>query len=440
MELNIEQMVTTVTGALGLKEFTGLIVTVIAIFYIVLDRIYKYKYSVFYKIPGKYFKLNNFKDIFVNCVIALLAIYALSYIFSECFYGCVYGYFYISLVIQAAIIFCLLYYVKQLYLVKKQNVVLDDMSELKLKKLIQYLLIYLLVPIVILIFLFACVFNKINLQIQCLLIVVVIIMSVLEVIFIAFKNNKIIHYISKIYQIIYFTIVSLTFFALLSSLLFSDKITGDLANASKAYHESKNAKMTTVIKDCNKNNEICLGKVDKKETDIYTNLSKHISEEIRDSNNWSYAKWVEKFNDPELIINTYKCECLASAFIKNLEKANMKEAFLSTMRLLLMLNLMNNYIFILIVTFACMCIIIIFGIFTKNSYFDPSSKKNYEYIVGQNNEHEFIISEYKDKMLVLCGDENNNILTLKQDSYRLVSQDKIEKIYLKEFDKATTYK
>lgn len=38
MELNIEQMVTTVTGALGLKEFTGLIVTVIAIFYIVLDR------------------------------------------------------------------------------------------------------------------------------------------------------------------------------------------------------------------------------------------------------------------------------------------------------------------------------------------------------------------------------------------------------------------
>lgn len=437
MEPSIEQLVNSFSSLMEFKEISGIIVSILIITSFLLDKIYKYNNSSFYKIPGKYFKLNTFRDIVLYCFLSLIAIFALIYMFSEMFndFYSVYLFnnnyflfFYVFLALLASIIYFILIYIKTSYIDRAQKLYKAE-KVVNNGDMIQKSLIYNFISALIILFIiFSFILKVVNVSIQDIIIFVFIATFVEAYLLIrqlfGNKNKKTIESTDRkcliswidVNYACYFTIISLMFFALMSSLLFSDKILNNLQVASKTYHESKVIN-TSKITD-----------------DNYEELSKYISSEIRNSNDWSYDTWSYRFNKPETIITS---NCLGRTFVTELSEAGMKEPISSTIRLLLILNLMNSYITVLVAILACMCIIFIFCIVIKNNYFDPSKKKSYEYIKEIENKDEFIVSKYKDKILVLCGCINEKELVLQQDSYRLISPEDINKIYFKKFNNVT---
>ena len=72
-------------------------------------------------------------------------------------------------------------------------------------------------------------------------------------------------------------------------------------------------------------------------------------------------------------------------------------------------------------------------------YFDPTIKNSYEFIKEENNSKHFIITEYKDKLLIMPGEESKDKegkleLVLDNNSYKLISISNDDRIFIEDYD------
>ena len=438
MDPIINQMINTFTSVIGFSQLSGILILIAAGFNIWSNIIYKKTYSKFYNIPEKYFELNSYKEIVLNCIVAFLAVSLLSQLFAECFYENVVSSFIIFLFMMFACIVLIYFYLKFLYYdkikKKKQNTNTNICIRI-IVTIITFITTFLVIYLVL---------KRPNYSMQLSLITILVILTLLEAVLLIFKlinltkdkclkimNKDFVKVIFATYQVIYFTIIFVLTIMLFSSLRYSDKIIGDLDNKSNIYKAKLN--------ECT---------YDNKETEENTFLSlknNSMSKELESSNSWVLYKWVSSFDNPENVIesyfNTFSIN-RSEDFMKYLEKSKMKKEFFSAIRLVMLLNLTVNYFIIGLAIFGLVMCALILGIILRYKYFDPSGKKVYECIEGKNIEKQFIIAEYKDRLLVMSGktDGNNNEnLILDSSEYKFIPLTSDYKIFQERYNQVNIY-
>lgn len=83
MELSIERMMESLLSAIGLGRHSAIIIAALGMIYFVLDQTYKSVNYKFYKIPRKYFKLINFRDLVIYSIIIIIIVFIVSYSFLD---------------------------------------------------------------------------------------------------------------------------------------------------------------------------------------------------------------------------------------------------------------------------------------------------------------------------------------------------------------------
>ena len=129
-----------------------------------------------------------------------------------------------------------------------------------------------------------------------------------------------------------------------------------------------------------------------------------------------------------------KLEQNLNSFFKSAENANINKELFATMRLLIILNLLlEPFIFI----FALLPIFILIGallLLLRTRFFKPNKIKTYEYIDKPGLMKEVVITEYKDKLLVMEGLIYNNNLYLDRTNYRIIDLSDKLKFAREKFD------
>ncbi|WP_019214879.1 hypothetical protein [Fenollaria massiliensis] len=120
----------------------------------------------------------------------------------------------------------------------------------------------------------------------------------------------------------------------------------------------------------------------------------------------------------------------------------MKNELFSAIKLLLFLQLITNLIIIIIAVLAGLIFIVTYMFVVKDKYLNPSRKKIYEYIVDSSGLRQFIITDYKDKLLVMTeqkGNNNKSNLLLDSSCYKLISLTSDDTIYQGKYDQVNNY-
>lgn len=227
------------------------------------------------------------------------------------------------------------------------------------------------------------------------------------------KNLKKSHYI--FINSIPLIVLSLLSISLISCLIFSDKINENLNNSVEK--KSKiNQNQYQDISEENKNNNNA--------TKEYLNYV------LRNSGDLKAKEFVMLYNNPEYLIRldvSYKSGVNKSIlklylvrFFYNVEKANIQKELFASMRLLIILNLLLDPV---IFIFAMASIFILTGallLLLRDRFFNPKKIKIYEYIDKPGLMKEVVITEYKDKLLVMEGLIYQENLYLMRSNYRII--------------------
>lgn len=227
------------------------------------------------------------------------------------------------------------------------------------------------------------------------------------------KNLKKSHYI--FINSIPLIVLSLLSISLISCLIFSDKINENLNNSVEK--KSKiNQNQYQDISEENKNNNNA--------TKEYLNYV------LRNSGDLKAKEFVMLYNNPEYLIRldvSYKSGVNKSIlklylvrFFYNVEKANIQKELFASMRLLIILNLLLDPV---IFIFAMASIFILTGallLLLRDRFFNPNKIKTYEYIDKPGLMKEVVITEYKDKLLVMEGLIYQENLYLMRSNYRII--------------------
>lgn len=445
MDAFVEKLISNLITAAGISQisqYKGIIFATILVIYFLMDKNYKQNNAKFYNVSEKYFIYNTFREFIVNSILIILILLSLGYMFIESF-GQNNEIYLVNFALLVLYCMFLIYsflqklYNNNLYIFKSDN---SGKSKTRDITLIATLL---LIPLCIYYY-----FRDTNLNIQEAVSYLLLGLTILYIIFISLvfaskkckkicrmMNNTIVKSVFYMYQIIYFSILSIVFITVLSSLTLSDKIIVSLAQKNSIYMEKTN----TDKKDDNDDNDV--------QAEL-NSISEYILKEVKDGNKLSSSAWFEAFNNPETLIKPYSEDKkgadsgIAIKFIDNLEKSNKKNELFSAIKLLLFLQLITNSIIIFITVLAGLIFVVTYMFVVKDKYLNPSRKKRYEYIVDSSGLREFIITDYNDKLLVMTEQKGNNDksnLMLDSSSYKLISLTSDDIIFQERYDQVNIY-
>lgn len=221
-------------------------------------------------------------------------------------------------------------------------------------------------------------------------------------------NYKIVNTIIKYYQMFYIFILGIIFLCILSTLILANNMNREL-----------------------KNIEV--------ESNKFEEISNNIFNNIKESKDWGVIKWFSCFDNPELIIKSNNKRCEIKKFNNMLNEKNIKKEFDSLIRLSLIIILFQSLPLLTIGVLGGMIFIWGYIINLRYMYFDPTIKNSYEFIKEENNSKHFIITEYKDKLLIMPGEESKDKegkleLVLDNNSYKLISISNDDRIFIEDYD------
>lgn len=278
------------------------------------------------------------------------------------------------------------------------------------------------------------------------------------------KNNKEEKFIYIALSSIVIFILSLLSISLLSGIIFSDKVNQNLSNSSQMHlkEDKKRSedKESYVNKECyigeerNTNSRwyinvecyINVARYMNKEQYIdenYSDVNNYIDYVLKNSGNLKFNEFLMVFTNPKNLtdidvnykneVDRHSLEEYLKKFFDNVENSNIKSGLFASMRLLILLNLLLDPS---ILIFAIISLFILIGValvYLRNSFFNPINKKIYEYIDSPGLMKEVIITEYKDKLLVMEGLIYQENLYLMRSNYRIIDISDTEKFTQKNF-------
>lgn len=407
------------SNELGIEKW--IVIIFVSLLPVLINILYKRVNSRYYNIDEKYFNFLSLKRVLIYIAVFLLVILTFAYLFYA---------FIINFSLVGAIIYLVLLSILCISIVIYifNYMVRIDVS---IKCLIPLLLIDILI-IGILIALFH------NLPFKC---DIILVLCILSIIIIVNKNLKYKNIKNSIYIFInpiLFFILSLLSISLISCLIFSDEINENLNNRIAKQSETKaeiNTKTKTVInqyKDLSEENN---------QNDNST--KEYLNYVLKNSGDLKFNEFVTLFKDPKDLIRLdidYESSVEKSQLQQNLDEffnkikdAHIEKELYASLRLLIILNLLLDPI---IFIFAMASIFILIGVLLlllRNRFFNPNKIKTYEYIDKPGLMKKVVITEYKDKLLVMEGLIYKENLYLVCSNYRIIDISDIEKFTQKNF-------
>lgn len=270
-------------------------------------------------------------------------------------------------------------------------------------------------------------------------------------------------------------------FSVLSVLINSNKILSELDTKTELYFGKAEDKETTSVNGdknkCESENQRGL-----------QNLSDHITHQVDDSSNWGPYEWVYNFKNPENLILSYyditnmqniielnvineiidfkshnlnsmnkniickdtfiklKDLCQESSnkivfgrqFLVLLKNADMMDEFLNAIKLLIALKLLTKGTIIIFASIALVVLIIAYIVIVEYIYFNPSNKREYEFVEDDNGNKKYLIADYNNTIMVMHGKEINQNLYLFKGRYEFIILEQDRLIKLKEYESVKT--
>lgn len=490
MELTIEQMMESLISAIGLGRHSAIIIAALGMIYFVLDQTYKSINYKFYKIPRKYFKLINFRELVLYSIIIIIIVFIVSYSFLDVITSSIILNFLLFIFILALAVADVFY-----KFFDKNIKITTSLNKHKLTKLIFDNMFFVLYFIALYTIIFLCYFNSLdNISFYNLIIGILIYLTLLNIFFLVLNlfsknsnlfiniyNNDIGRRIFYIFEIIYVFLILLVLFSVLSVLINSNKILNELDTKTELYFGKAEDKETTSVNGdknkCESENQRGL-----------QNLSDHITHQVNDSSNWGTYEWVYNFKNPENLIVSYYditnmqnilelniiCELInfksydstnlddsmlckdmfinlkdlckesnyqiifGHQFLALLKNANMMDEFLNTIKLLITLKLLTNSTIIIFASIALVVLIIAYIVIVEYIYFNPSNRMEYEFIEDDKGDKLYLITDYKNTVMVMPGTEVGSTLYLFTGNYKFIILEKDKSIKLKEYKNIKT--
>lgn len=490
MELSIERMMESLISAIGLGRHSAIIIAALGMIYFVLDQTYKCVNYKFYKIPRKYFKLINFRDLVLYSIIIIIIVFIVSYSFLDVITSSIILNFLLFIFIIALAVANVFYkfFDKNI----KTN---SSLNKHKLTKRIFDNMFFVLYFIAFYTTIFLCYFNSLdNISFCNIINGILIYLSLLNIIFLVLNlfsknsnlfiniyNNDIGRRIFYIFEIIYVFLILLVLFSVLSVLINSNKILSELDTKTELYFGKAEDKETTSVNGdknkCESENQRGL-----------QNLSDHITHQVDDSSNWGPYEWVYNFKNPENLILSYyditnmqniielnvineiidfkshnlnsmnkniickdtviklKDLCQESSnkivfghqFLALLKNADMMDEFLNAIKLLITLKLLTKGTIIIFASIALVVLIIAYIVIVEYIYFNPSNKREYEFVEDDNGNKKYLIADYNNTIMVMHGKEINQNLYLFKGRYEFIILEQDRLIKLKEYESVKT--
>lgn len=404
-----------------------IVIIFMALLPVFINVLYKRVNSKYYNIDEKYFNFLSLKRVLIYIAVFLLVILTFAYLFygaiidfslgDSIFYLCL-----LSLLCIAAVI-CIF----NINFNFNFNLIFEGLKDNKIINLIPKSIVLIIVIIAL------CKYFKIKYFSVEYVILLVVAICICVLCLTINKNKhckgkslKKSHYI--IINLIPLFILSLLSVSLLSCLIFSDRINENLYNSVEKNSKINQNQYQDISEENKKNNNV---------TKEYLNYV------LRNSGDLKAKGFVMLYNNPEDLIRldvSYKSGVNKSIlklylvrFFYNVEKANIQKELYASMRLLIILNLLLEP---LIFIFALSPIFVLIGVLLlllRNRFFDPNKIKTYEYIDKPGLMKEVVITEYKDKLVVMEGLIYKENLYLMRSNYRIIDISDIEKFTRKNF-------
>lgn len=407
------------SNELGIEKW--IVIIFVSLLPVLINILYKRVNSRYYNIDEKYFNFLSLKRVLIYIAVFLLVILTFAYLFYA---------FIINFSLVGAIIYLVLLSILCISIVIYvfNYMVRIDVS---IKCLIPILLIDILI-IGILIALFH------NLPFKC---DIILVLCILSIIIIVNKNLKYKNIKNSIYIFInpiLFFILSLLSISLISCLIFSDEINENLNNRIAKQSETKaeiNTKTKTVInqyKDLSEENN---------QNDNST--KEYLNYVLKNSGDLKFNEFVTLFKDPKDLIRLdidYESSVEKSQLQQNLDEffnkindAHIEKELYASLRLLIILNLLLDPIIFIFAMASIFILIVVLLLLLRDRFFNPNKIKTYEYIDKPGLMKEVIITEYKDKLLVMEGLIYQENLYLMRSNYRIIDISDTEKFTQKNF-------
>ena len=411
VDLVLEKIIDSI-NELGFAKWIVLIV--MALSPVIIDIYYKSVNSKYYNVVGKYFNFSSLKKLVAYTCLFIFVILNFTFLFYDLI---------IHFSLEGAIIYLVLLSILCISVaiyIFKYRIRID----INIKYLIPILIIGILIIGILMVFLFP------NFSFKCAIILVICILGIIIAVNknLKCKNIKCKNKKNSIYIFInpiLFFILSLLSISLISCLIFSDKINENLNNRIAKQSETKTEINTKTNTEINQYKDLS------EENNKNDNMIKdYLNYVLKNSGDLKFNEFVTLFKNPEDLIrldidnesgvNKSILKLYLVRFFYNVEKTNIEKELFASMRLLIILNLLLDPI---IFIFAMASIFILTGallLLLRNRFFNPNKIKTYEYIESPGLMKEVVITEYKDKLLVMEGLIYNNNLYLDRTNYRII--------------------
>lgn len=403
VDLVLEKIIDSI-NELGFAKWIVLIV--MALTPVIIDIYYKSVNSKYYNVVGKYFNFSSLKKLIAYTCLFIFVILNFTFLFYDLI---------IHFSLEGAIIYLVLLSILCIGIVIYifNYMVRIDVS---IKCLIPILIIGILIISILMVFLFH------NFTFKCAIILVIcilgIIISVNKILKCKNKKNSIYIFINPIL----FFILSLLSISLISCLIFADEINENLNNSVEKNLKT-NQNQYQEISDGNNQND--------------NSMKEYLNYVLKNSGDLKFNEFVTLFKNPKDLIRLdidYESSVEKSQLQQNLDEffskikdAHIEKELYTSMRLLIILNLLLDPI---IFIFAMASIFILTGallLLLRDRFFNPNKIKIYEYIDKPGLMKEVVITEYKDKLLVMEGLIYKENLYLVRSNYRIIDISDTEK-------------
>lgn len=409
VDLVLEKIIDSI-NELGFAKWIVLIV--MALTPVIIDIYYKSVNSKYYNVVGKYFNFSSLKKLIAYTCLFIFVILNFTFLFYDLI---------IHFSLEGAIIYLVLLSILCIGIVIYifNYMVRIDVS---IKCLIPILIIGILIISILMVFLFH------NFTFKC---AIILVLCMICIIIVANKYLKCKNIKNSIYIFInpiLFFILGLLSISLISCLIFADEINDNLNNSVEKNLKTNQNQYQEISDGNNKNDN---------ETKKYLNYV------LKNSGDLKAKEFVMLYNNPEDLIRldvSYKSSVNKSIlklylvrFFYNVEKANIQKELFASMRLLIILNLLLDHCIFIFAFVSILILIVMQFLLLRNRFFNPNKIKTYEYIDKPGLMKKVVITEYKDKLLIMEGLIYKENLYLVRSNYRIIDISDTEKFTQKTF-------
>ena len=441
--LILKQFIDSIINLNELGFAKWIVLIVMALTPIIIDIYYKLVNSKYYNVAGKYFNFLSLKKLLVDVCVFIFVILTFAYLFYA---------FIIDFSLVGTIIYFLLLYILCISI---------SFYICKIDINIYYFFTLCGITIVILLLLTKFCDMKFNCLIISVLIISIIVISIKIINFLSSigkrvankccKNNCAVKFVNIALHSIAIFILSLLSMSLITGIIFTDKVNQNLSNRSKIHLNEDNKrnvdKERYINKECyigeewNTNSGWYINEECYVNREYYINKERYIDEKYSDVKNYldyvlknsgdlKFKEFLMVFKNPKYLTKLdidYEIDIEKSQFQQNLDEffnkikdAHIEKELYASMRLLMILSLLLNPIIFILVMASIFILTGVLLFLLRNRFFNPNKITTYEYIDKPGLMKEVVITEYKDKLLVMEGLIYNNSLYLDRTNYRII--------------------